>query len=144
MPIRIRYPITERSEWFVEETRHSRRRMTWLLPSHPTPPISKSLVLSLLACRRSRLLPGDGMGVEPNRREKAWSSMNHSIPYSLSEKSKVWPNLPDYQYDSMMGKTLKAKTAKLKIYHILNGSMYENFVLSFDCLMPLFLYIYFS
>ena len=45
---RSEYPITERSEWFIEETRLSRRRITWLLPSPPPLPSECCLSFSVV------------------------------------------------------------------------------------------------
>ncbi len=54
-------------------------------PPPPPPPVSKlSLFLSLLVYRRSRFLTGEeegsgGRGAKSYDREKAWSSINHSL-----------------------------------------------------------------
>ncbi len=73
-------------------TRLSLRRMFWFL-AHPSPsPVSKlSIFLSLPVCRRLSLLTGEGgrgvCGAKSYGREKAWSSISHSI---LSDPTRIY------------------------------------------------------
>jgi hypothetical protein len=69
----------------LERTKLSCGRMI-RLHAHPLPPFpvsNFSVFLSLPVCRRSSLLTreggGDGRGAKSYGREKAWSSINHSV-----------------------------------------------------------------